>query len=45
MAKYETDGCFAAKGDADRARLLMEKLIRGRRPEYVAKLEMERGLA
>jgi hypothetical protein len=45
MAEYERTGCFGARGDADRSRRLMELLIRGRSPEYVAKLERERGLA
>jgi hypothetical protein len=42
---WEKTGCFSAKGMADRARLSMEALIRGRSAEYVAELERERGLA
>lgn len=35
----------AARWKAQRARELMEQLIAGRSPEYVARLERERGLA
>lgn len=45
MGEWERTGCFAARGDADRARRLMELLIAGRSPQYVAQLERERGLA
>jgi epoxyqueuosine reductase QueG len=45
MRRYADSGCFSDRGAADRARLRMEELIRGRSPEYVAKLERERGLA
>ena len=45
MTRWEAEGCFAARGDADRARMLMERLIAGRSPEFVARLEAERGLA
>lgn len=31
-------GCFAARGDADRARRLMEQLIAGRSPEQRARM-------
>jgi hypothetical protein len=44
MAAWEKSGCFADRGNADRARVLMEQLIRGRSPEYVARIERERGL-
>lgn len=37
-------GSFAAKGDADRARLLMEALIRGRSKAQVRALEIRKGL-
>jgi len=38
MADWEAHGCFAARGDADRARRLMELLIAGRSPEQVARM-------
>jgi len=38
MATWQAEGCFAAKGDADRARRLMELLIAGRSPEQVARM-------
>lgn len=51
-ALHKRSGCFGHKGSADAARLnarkageLMAALINGRSPEYVAKLEQERGLA
>jgi hypothetical protein len=44
MRQYAETGDFAARGAADRARLRMEELIRGRSPEVVAQLERERGL-
>lgn len=51
LSRHEADGCFAAMGDADAAlhrahdaRRLMEALILGRRPEYVALLDRDRGL-
>jgi hypothetical protein len=44
MRQYAETGDFAARGAADRARLRMEELIRGRSPEVVARLEQERGL-
>lgn len=43
-ARYAETGCFAARGDADRALRLMELLIASRSPEAVANLERERGL-
>ena len=44
MAEWDESGCFAARGRAERARMLMEALIRGRSPERVAQMERERGL-
>ena len=44
MAKWRETGCFAARGDADRALRLMGLLVKGRSPEVVARLERERGL-
>lgn len=51
-ALHARTGCFGHKGSADAARLnarkageLMAALINGRSPEYVARLEQERGLA
>lgn len=37
-------GNFADKGDADRARLLMERLIAGRSREQVRRMEIRKGL-
>lgn len=45
MRQYAETGDFAARGAADRARLRMEALIRGRSAAVVARLEAERGLA
>jgi hypothetical protein len=45
MRRYGETNCFSDRGAADRARLRMEELIRGRSPEYVARLERMRGLA
>lgn len=45
MAIYARESCLAARGDADRARLCMERLIAGRSPEQVRRMELERGLA
>lgn len=45
MQRYYETGCFSHRGAADRWRLLMEEAIKGRSPEYVAKLEKDRGLA
>jgi hypothetical protein len=45
MRQYAETGDFAARGAADRARLRMEELIRGRSAEVVARLEQEKGLA
>jgi hypothetical protein len=44
MAEYERTGCFAARGNADRARLAMQALIRGRSAARMARMERERGL-
>jgi hypothetical protein len=41
MAEFARSGCFAARGDADRARRLMELLIAGRSPAVVARMEAE----
>lgn len=43
-AEWETNSCFASLGSAHHARILMEKLIAGRSPAFVAQLERERGL-
>lgn len=45
MDRYAESGCFSDRGNADRARLAMEALIRGRSAAQVAKLEAELGLA
>jgi hypothetical protein len=52
LLEFDITNNFADKGDADRHRLMAEEaarlmadLIRGRSPEYVAKIERERGLA
>ena len=42
---YEISGCFTDRANADRARLSMEALIKGRSAEQVSRLERERGLA
>lgn len=41
---YEISGDFADRGNADRARLSMEALIKGRSAEQIARMEQERGL-
>jgi hypothetical protein len=43
--QWEKNGCFAAKGEADRWRLLMEESIKDRPAEYVRQLEQASGLA
>lgn len=43
-AEWLVSGCFAAKGDADRAMRLMYLLIQGRSAGQVAAMEAERGL-
>jgi hypothetical protein len=45
MALYAASSNLADRGDADRARLLMQQLIAGRSAAFVAKLELERGLS
>lgn len=45
MAIYASTSCLAARGDADRARLLMQALIAGRSREQIQRMEAERGLA
>lgn len=45
MRRWCETGDFGYRGEADRWRLLMEEAIKARSPEYVAKLERERGLA
>lgn len=42
--EWEVSGCFDARGQADAERLRMEELIRGRSPEMVRRLEIQRGL-
>jgi hypothetical protein len=44
MALYASSSDLMDRGDADRARLLMQRLIAGRSAEQVGKLELERGL-
>ena len=44
-AIWERDGCFAARGDADRLMRERDGLVRGRSAERVAQMEAERGLA
>ena len=39
MATYASTSCLSARGDADRARLLMQALIAGRSAEQVARME------
>lgn len=43
-ARWEEVGCFAARGDAERALRLQNLLIAGRSAEQVRRMEMERGL-
>ena len=43
-AIWERDGCFAARGDADRLMRERDDLVRGRSAEQVAQMEAERGL-
>jgi hypothetical protein len=45
MRRFHESGCFTHRGEASRWRLLMEEAIRGRSPEFVRKLELERGIA
>jgi len=44
-ATWERDGCFAARGEADRLMRARDDLVRGRSAEQVARMESERGLA
>ena len=44
-ARYEETGCFAARGEADRWRILRDEAVKARSPEAVAELEAARGLA
>ena len=44
-AIWQSDGCFAARGDADRLMRERDDLVRGRSAERVAQMEAERGLA
>ena len=44
-AIWQSDGCFAARGDADRLMRQQDDLVRGRSAEQVARMEAERGLA
>lgn len=44
MHCWEQSGNFADRGRADRYRLEMEDLIRGRGPDQVARMEAQRGL-
>lgn len=43
-AIWERDGCFAARGDADRLMRERDDLVRGRSAAQVARMESERGL-
>ena len=45
FARYEGSSNFADLGDAHRARMSMESLIRGRSAAQVARMEQERALA
>lgn len=44
-AIWQSDGCFAARRDADRLMRQRDDLVRGRSAERVARMESERGLA
>ena len=44
-AVWQSDGCFAARGDADRLMRERDDLVRGRSAAQVAQMEAERGLA
>ena len=43
-AIWQSDGCLAARGDADRLMRQRDDLVRGRSAEQVARMERERGL-
>ena len=45
FARYEGSSNFADLGDAHRARMSMERLIRGRSAAQIARMEVERGIA
>ena len=44
-ATWERDGCFAARGEADRLMRARDDLVRGRSAEQISKMERARGLA
>ena len=44
-AVWQSDGCFAARDDADRLMKQRDDLVRGRGAAQVARMEAERGLA
>ena len=43
-AIWQSDGCFAARDDADRLMRQRDDLVRGRGAAQVARMEAERGL-
>ena len=43
-AIWQSDGCFSARGDADRLMRQRDDLVRGRSAAQVARMESERGL-
>lgn len=43
-AIWQSDGCFAARGEADRLMRQRDDLVRGRSAEQIARMEQERGL-
>lgn len=44
MVRYEDSNNFHDRADADAWRMLMEKAIKARSPEQVARMEKEKGL-
>jgi hypothetical protein len=44
MARYEAHGDLSDRGEADRYRIEMEALIKGRSAAQVVQMEVERGL-
>lgn len=44
MARYEASNNLHDRADADAWRILMEKAIKARSPEQVARMEKEKGL-
>jgi len=44
MVRYEDSNNFHDRADADAWRMLMEKAIKSRSPEQVARMEKEKGL-